>query len=109
MATRNHDVAHQSVAGADGGGDYAEGDGPAAGGVGSQQEGRWASGMCALFPGTTSVIEVFEKERKGNHLWVFVSVLVSETVAVLAASPAVVRYSASNTPRQWTPWSSLGT
>lgn len=39
----------------------------------------------------------------------FVSVLVSETVAVLAASPAVVRYSASNTPRQWMPWSSLGT
>lgn len=48
------------------------------------------------------------KERK--PLVGFLSLwLISETVAVLAASPAVVRYSASNTPRQWMPWSSLGT
>ena len=38
-----------TAGGADGGGDGAEGDGL------SPQEGRWASGTCALFRGTTSV------------------------------------------------------
>ena len=44
----------QMAKGADSGGDGPEGDGAAAGG-GAQQGGRWASGMCALFPHTTSV------------------------------------------------------
>ena len=45
----------------------AEGD-EAAAGAGAQQEGRWASGMCALFPGTTSVTMGRGQEVKDAHL-----------------------------------------
>ena len=48
--------------GADGVGDDSAGGNRAAAGGSAQQEGCWASGMCALFPGTTSVTMGYAKD-----------------------------------------------
>ena len=56
-----------TVEGADGGGDGADGGGIAVGGE-EQQEGRWSSGMCALFPHTTSVTMADPQEVEDAHL-----------------------------------------